>query len=144
MSIPIPINAPAGYAPETAVAFSDAGGSAVLVSALSPLPVTQATAAATSTPLAGSAAQSLVAGPFAPEAGLPIWLTLSGTWAGTVTVKRSTDGGATRLPLTAGGKSWGSFSTNVQEPVAEDDTGDASYWLDIALASGTVAYRVQQ
>lgn len=140
----IPAKAPAGFVPEAAIAFADTDGSAILVDAAHPLPVVPAQSGATASPLSGSASASLVAGPFAAQPGFAIWLTLSGSWTGTITVKRSIDGGATLLPLTIAGQAWARFTANVQEPICEDRTGGAGYYLDIALTSGTVSYRVQQ
>lgn len=97
------------------------------------------------TALAGSTSSSATTlGPFTPALGRPIWLSLSGTWSGTVTVKRSADGGTTRLPLTAGGMAWGIFTANACEQVAEPSESGETYYLDVALASGTLTYRVAQ
>jgi hypothetical protein len=92
----LPITAPAGYYPAFAVVFADDEGNGIVVDAASPLPVAVAEPEPeTSTPLAGSTSASGALGPFAPTAGKPIWLSLSGTWTGTVAVKRSVDGGTT-------------------------------------------------
>ena len=115
------------------------------VDALHPLPVTmQNPAPATSTPLTGTANASTTVGPFTPQLARAIWISLSGTWTGTVQVLRSTDGGATKLPLTVAGASWGSFTANCNEPVAEESDAAATYYLSITLASGSVTYRVAQ
>lgn len=140
----IPTKAPAGFVPEVAVAYADSDGAAIVVDASNPLPVSTASRAATSAPLAGTATESVVAGPFAPDADRPIWLTLSGTWSGTVTLNRSLDGGTTLQPITAAGEPYASYTGNVQEPVVEDATADATYFLDIALVAGSISYRVQQ
>jgi hypothetical protein len=141
----LPITAPAGYYPAFAVVFADDEGNGVIVDAENPLPVTFTEAEpVTSTPLAGSTSASGALGPFAPVAGKPIWLSLSGTWTGTVAVKRSVDGGTTKLALTAGGQPWASFAANACEPVAEDSESGATYYLEVTLASGTLAYRLAQ
>ena len=62
-----------------------------------------------------------------------------GTW-----MLRSTDGGTTRLPMTIGGSGWGSFQGNCNEPVAEESVAGATYYLAIAVTSGTLSYRVTQ
>lgn len=134
---------PAPYVPPFAIAYPDENAVPALVGADRPLPVKAVATSAVSTPLTGSASASGQAGPFVPELGRPIWLTLTGTWAGRVTVLRSLDGGATRQPLTVGGQSWASFIANVNEPVAEE-TAAATYYLSFELASGTVAYRMGQ
>ena len=140
----LPCAAPAAYVPYHALAFSGPSEEALSVGSDRPLPVTATFGAAASEPLAGSASASAVVGPFLPELGRAIWLTLSGNWAGSVTVKRSTDAGATRLPLTFGGLAWASFTGNANEPVAEESVAGAAYYLDIALVSGTLAYEVAQ
>lgn len=141
----LPITAPAGYYPPFALAFADAEGDGVIVAAASPLPVTVAEPEpVSSTPLAGSTSSTTVLGPFEPVAGRAIWLSLSGTWTGTVRVKRSVDGGTTKLPLTAGGEPWGSFTANACEPVGYDGETGAAYYLDATLASGTLTYRLAQ
>jgi hypothetical protein len=141
----LPITAPAGYYPPFALAYADEDGDGVIVAAANPLPVAVAEAApAVSTPLAGSTSASGVLGPFAPVAGRAIWLSLSGTWTGTVRVERSVDGGTTKLPLTAGGEPWAMFTANACEPVAEDGESGAAYYLDATLASGTLTYRLAQ
>lgn len=99
---------------------------------------------ATSQPLAGAAAASTSAGPFTPQLARAIWLTLTGAWTGTVRVLRSVDGGATKVPLTLAGQSWASFTANCAEPIAEESVSAATYYLDIALTSGAVTYRLEQ
>lgn len=141
----LPISAPAGYCPPFALAYADDEGNGMIVDAAHPLPVALAAAEGEeSTPLAGATSVTAVLGPFAPAAGRAIWLSLSGTWSGTVAVKRSVDGGATKLPLTAGGQPWATFTTNACEPVAEDEESGATYCLDIAVTSGTLTYRLAQ
>jgi hypothetical protein len=127
-----------------ALAYGRPGTAAVAVDPDHPLPVGQRWTAAAAPPLGGSASASGAAGPFVPELGRSIWVTLRGDWAGTVRVLRSLDGGATRLPLSAGGQPWGVFTANAQEPVREETVAGASYWLDIQLASGTLGYEVRQ
>lgn len=144
MPVAHPVTTPAGAVPAFALAFAGADGNAATVSATSPLPVTAAPQPATSTPLAGTAGGVGSAGPFLPQLGRPIWLILSGSWSGSVGLLRSVDGGATRLPLTVAGQPWGSFSANGQEPVVEESSGEASYWLAFQIQSGTVSYRVSQ
>jgi hypothetical protein len=71
-------------------------------------------------------------------------LQLSGTWTGTVKLLRSSDGGTTKLPLTLAGAAWGQFTANCCEPVWEESETAATLWLDVALTSGTLAYRLAQ
>jgi hypothetical protein len=136
-----PIINPARFAPVFAVGYAQDDGELTLVSAAAPMPVTTV-AAAQPSPLQGSASASTVAGPFAPAAGLPVTLILDGDWTGTVTVLRSTDGGAKLLGLTAAGEPWASFSENACEPVWEEHVPGATLFLDIALVSGALEYRL--
>ncbi|MEO0061546.1 MAG: hypothetical protein RLZZ08_106 [Pseudomonadota bacterium] len=138
------IKDPAPYVPSMALSFGDVEQPAVAVSTANPLPVALVSGPAGVAPLVGSAAASTVAGPFSSEPGREVWLTLSGIWSGTITVLRSTDGGASKLPLTIGGEAWAVFTANAQEAVGTETVAGASYYLDIALVSGTLAYRVQQ
>ncbi len=143
MPNPIPVTTPATYAPISAIGFAEADSNLSPVSATNPLPV--ALAVATAPPvLAGTATGTSIVGPFAPIAGKPVMLVLSGQWSGSARVLRSTDGGATKLPLTAAGLAWGGFTGNCCEPVWEESVAGASLYLDIALTSGTLAYRVAQ
>ena len=135
-----PIQSPASYVPSRATAFADIDGTSLLVSSSNPLPVTLN--GGSTTPLAGSTSATGSVGPFSPVIGRPVMLMLSGTWTGLVKVMRSTDGGTTRLPLTVAGGSWAQFSANCCEPVWEESDAAATLYLDVTLASGTLAYRI--
>lgn len=139
---PSPIAAPAGYATPNAVAYADPDGNAAIVSSLQPLPVQLNKVAVT--PLAGSTSASAVLGPYVPALDRPVMLSLSGTWVGLAKITRSTDGGASRLPVTLAGSTWAQFSSNVCEPVWDESEASASLYLEIALTSGTVSYRLAQ
>ena len=141
------VQAPGGYVPQTAISFGTTGGDATSVDAAHPLPVAISgdQRAAGSASLAGTASASTVAGPFVPELGRAIWVTLGGTWTGTVTVRRSTDGGATKLPLTfIDGSAKGVWSASVNAAIGEESVAGARWFLDIALTSGSLTYRVEQ
>lgn len=138
----LPIQSPSGYAASRAVAFADVDGSALIVSGSTPLPVIFGRGG--STALAGSTAASLIAGPFQPTTDRATMLTLSGTWAGTVRLLRSIDGGATKPPVTVAGSSWGQYSANCCEAVWDEPEAGAALYLDIALTSGTLTYRLAQ
>lgn len=140
---PTPIQSPASYVPSRAAAFADVDGTAMLVSANNPMPVAIGPAAAAA-PLTGSTAATSIVGPFLPAAGRPVVLALTGTWSGAVSVKRSTDGGTTKLSLTVGGSAWGRFTANACEPVWEENETGAALYLDVALSSGTLTYRMAQ
>lgn len=148
-----PISLPAGYAPAFAIGYSDAGGELAVVDSASPLPVSlpsdspiSVQQASPNTPpaLQGTTAATLLAGPFEPAPGLPIVVTLSGIWEGVVQLERSSDSGATRHRLTAGGASWGRFTTNACEFVWEEHEENAELYLDITITSGSLSYRIAQ
>ena len=138
-----PIINPGGYTPARALVYADTDGSAVQVSVAAPLPVTLGAAAAP-TALAGSLSSSGTVGPFAPVAGEPVMLVLSGTWSGTVRLQRSTDGGTTKLPVTLSGAPWAQFTANCCEAVWEENEVGAQLYLAVTLGSGSLTYRVSQ
>ena len=143
MPKPLPVTAPGGFAPLAAIGFSKADATLSAVSTASPLPViTQSQPAAT--PLSGTASDTTVTGPFVPTSGQPVILALSGNWTGTVQVMRSTDGGKTQIPLTVAGRPWASFTANCCEAVWEEGSAEAELYLQIALTSGTLNYRIEQ
>jgi len=138
--------APAGYVPRHAISFGSDGAAAIAVDDSNPLPVRAVTVqAATSTPLAASAAASGASAAFAPQLGRAIWLTLSGSWTGSVTLQRSTDAGASWNALSYGdGSAKPAWTANMQAIVAEESVAGALYRLAITIASGTLAYRMEQ
>ncbi len=147
------INLPAGYAPAFAIGFSDQSGDLAIVDASKPLPVSlppetpvlvQAAAIATPPALQGLTGADMIVGPFALAAGKPVVLTLAGQWEGSVQVERSTDTGATRHKLTAGGLPWGLFAGNACEIVWAEEEAGAELYLDITVTSGTISYRIAQ
>jgi len=143
MTTTYPISPPSNYVAPTAVGFADSTGDLALVSRSQPLPVTGDRGVAPA-PLEGATSQSIVAGPFAPLADAPIHIQLAGEWEGRVELLRSADQGATRIPLTAGGLPWARFTGNVNEPVWQEGERGATFYLDIALTSGTLSYRISQ
>ncbi|MBO0748802.1 MAG: hypothetical protein J2O44_00010 [Porphyrobacter sp.] len=136
------ISIPAGFAPAYAVGYSDAGGQLALVSDAAPLPV--AMSAPAPAPLVGQSAASELIGPFNATSGRVIVVTLDGEWAGTVRLLRSTDGGLTRAPLRVGGSAWAEYTESGCEQAWTETEEGASFYLDIALDSGAVSYRVSQ
>lgn len=139
-----PIHMPSGYATAFAIGFADpASGDLSIVEATRPLPVSAIPVDAP-TALWGSTGASGSFGPFAAVRGRPLVLTLAGEWAGSVTVVRSVDGGATRQPLTVGGQPWASFTANACEPVWEEFEDGAVFYVAVTLVSGTLAYRLAQ
>ena len=103
MPNPPPISVPAGFAPAFALGFSDSESRLSIVSSSAPLPVAITDQPSPSTdPLSGETSASMLAGPFQPILGIPIILTLSGEWSGTVRLLRSMNGGDTLSPLLVG------------------------------------------
>jgi hypothetical protein len=133
---------PAGYAPVFALGFADSTDNLSIVSDGLRLPV--AFAASAPPALAGQTAVSTVAGPFAATPGRVITVTLGGDFDGTVRLLRSTDGGATMTPLRVGGMAWAEYTAPGCEQAWTESEEDVSFYLDIALTAGTVAYRVAQ
>ena len=144
MSDQIPISHQANYVTPTAIGYADEAGFYVQVTEQVPLPVAGARAAAAPAPLEAETGQSLVAGPYTPLPDVPIHLELRGEWSGSVELQRSIDGGATRSGLTVGGMPWARFDGNANEIVWQEGERGATLYLDIAIASGTLEYRVSQ
>ena len=136
------ITLPAGYATASAVGFSSAASTLTVVSQDQPLPVVFG--APTPTMLQGNTSASLVAGPFNSVAGRTVLVTLSGSWAGTVQLLRSSDDGVTKTPLRIGGMPWGIFTESGSEQVWHETEADVTFFLDIALQNGTLDYQVSQ
>ena len=142
MSKPIPISFPSGYAPGYALGYADPDRNVVLVDEQDRLPV--ALAAPSPAPLEGQAAVSGESGPFAAVPGRVVLVELNGTWDGSVRLLRSVDGGATRSPLRVAGEPWAVFTANGCEQAWLETEAGASFYLEIALDSGSVTYRVSQ
>lgn len=144
MPNPPPISVPAGFAPAYALGFSDAESRLSIVSHDAPLPVSLTGQLSTlPDPLSGETSASTLAGPFLPNPGAPIVVTLSGVWTGTVQVLRSIGSGPL-LPLRIGGITWGTFHEQGCEQIWIETEQGAAFHLDIALTSGTLSYRMAQ
>ncbi len=139
----IPVATPANYATLSAIGYAEADSTLSTVSADKPLPVSTVSMPAPAA-LSGTTSASSVVGPFAPNSDKPVVLALSGSWTGTVKVLRSTDAGATKLPITAGGVAWGVFSANCCEAVWQETVVGAALYLDLAIGSGSLTYRMAQ
>jgi hypothetical protein len=110
-------------------------------------PLTGTATSSAVTPTSGDAvfsAGTATIGPLTPIMGKEIWVTLSGTWAGSVQLLRSTDAGMTKLPLTVAGATYGAFTGNANEQVAFPSDTAGIYYLTATLSSGTLTYRVAQ
>lgn len=136
------VEAPGGFAPRQAVSFGAAGDAAIAVTRATPLPAETIVTASVCVPLAGTSSGAQTVGPFIPELGRPILIALSGSWSGSVQLLRSTDGGATRLPLAPGGIVMGTYTAaGVDAPWIETESGAAFY---LSLPASGIAYRVSQ
>lgn len=82
--------------------------------------------------------------PFVANRHKPITLHLTGTWVGTVTVKRKLPGESAYAALTVNSTAWGVYTTNVNEQVWEESEYLASFIVDFSRTSGTVSYRFSQ
>lgn len=103
------------------------------------------TTAASSTPLTGTLNATGNTTAFTPQLGRDMYLTLSGTFSGTVQVQRSTDNGATWNNITiSGGQQWGRYTGACDEVVETPTDGASRYRLNIVLTTGTVNYRLAQ
>lgn len=138
-----PITTPAGYAPAVAVGFSDQSGTLSVVEVGKPLPVSLSAQSPTAA-LNGQTSMNTLVGPFTPVSGRQVILILSGSWEGSVQLERSVDGGTTRHKLTVVGSPWGYYVGNACEVVWVEEEDDAELYLDIAITSGTLGYRIAQ
>jgi hypothetical protein len=142
----IPISQPAGYVTSTALAFDKGDGTATVVKATSPLPMTGAVSVTlpSTTPLVGTSSISTTVGPYTALIGRSVMLTLTGTWSGSVQLLRSTDAGVTKIPVTMGGGSWALYTGNCCEPVWDEGDVTALLYLQMTITSGAITYRVAQ
>lgn len=139
------VQAPAGFVPAVAMMMAVAGDMAKPVGADNPLPTRRLTAPASVAALTGEALASGTFGPFAPELGRPVTITLAGNWSGTVSLLRSIDDGATKLPLTfIDGSPKATWTANVNAPAHEEYVAAARLYLDFQRTGGTLLYRMEQ
>lgn len=98
--------------------------------------------AASASPVTGSLSATGQSATFTPDLGRPIWVGLSGTWAGTVTLERRIGSGAWRgVTLVGAPLAW---TSNINEPVFEETVEGAQYRLNFTRTSGTLDYEVRQ
>lgn len=140
---PLIINPPGSFIPAQGLAFGAPGSQAVYVDGENPLPVVAARPVTGSTPVSGTLSVSDSSSAFLPDLDRPIWLTLSGSWAGTVALERSVDAGDTWQPATLGGVAL-SWTARVNEPVAVESVPGARWRIAFARTSGALTYEVRQ
>jgi hypothetical protein len=81
---------------------------------------------------------------FTPIEGRGFNITLYGTFVGTVVLQRSTDGGTTWLPVTAGGVAIYSWTAPGSESAEESQSGVQYRLTCSAWTSGAPTYRISQ
>lgn len=91
-----------------------------------------------------SATGDTSATPFTAVPGRAINLQFSGTWGGTVVLKRKLPGQASYSAITLGASAYGSYTTNINEPVWEEPEAGTLFILDFTRTSGTLGYRISQ
>lgn len=98
------------------------------------------------TPLSGSLAATgdTSTTPYTPQAGRPINVQLTGTWVGTVTLKRQLPGQTTYSAITVNGSAFVTWTANVNEQAWVETESGATFILDFTRTSGTVTYRISQ
>jgi hypothetical protein len=79
---------------------------------------------------------------FSATTGRPIFLSVTGTWVGTIKVQRSHDGGDSWNDMTAGGAAWASFTANCDEVVDEAAHSALLYRVHFTRTSGTAECRL--
>lgn len=96
-------------------------------------------------PIVGFATAAKNTQSFSPEVGYKLYLTLTGTWVGSVTVQGSLDNGVTWNALTShGGGTVGVYTTNCDEAVLDVTSTAYKYRLSLSISSGQVDYRLAQ
>jgi hypothetical protein len=110
-----------------------------------PVVETRSQSAAESAVVSGTISASGATAAFLPVLRRPIWLMLTGGWAGSVVLQRSIDEGANWNALTYGdGGARPAWTGNMQAAVAEETVAGARYRLSVTLTSGTLGYRMEQ
>lgn len=100
---------------------------------------------ASSKPVSGTISTNGVSEVFDPELNRGMYLTLAGTWVGTVQVERSVDGGQTWSSTTiAGGQPWMLYTTNCDEVIDVPTDSNGKFRLKFTLSSGAAIYRLAQ
>lgn len=108
--------------------------------------VTVIVTAASSSPVAGAATSATAnSAVFTPQLGRDLYLTLSGTFVGSVQLQRSTDNNVTWNNVTiAGGMVWGHYTGPCDEVVETPTDAAAKYRLTFSISSGTANYKLNQ
>ena len=100
---------------------------------------------ATPTALKGSVSNTSDSNTFIAQPGYNLYLTLTGTWDGTVVLQHTQLGSGVWSDVTGnGGTPIGTYITNCDEVVLKVTDPNARYRLKFTLTSGTVHYRLAQ
>jgi hypothetical protein len=110
----------------------------------SPLDVEPAFAPSGIAPMTGAFTAVGNSANFSPIAGRAFNITISGTFAATIRLERSLDGGGNFVPITAGGQPFMVFTAPCSERWSEDQNGVMYRLACIAFTSGSAAYRISQ
>jgi hypothetical protein len=89
---------------------------------------------------------------FRPDLNRAVWLRVIATTeaSGTITILRSTDGGATKYPTTSNGAITNKFTFSnvtgvaINEIVGAETIWDALWYVQIELTEGSVTYQLDQ
>jgi hypothetical protein len=121
--------------PKTVIVTAPDGGSAAEGTGFPPSGTSPVTSAFT------AAGQSAA---FIPLAGRPANISIWGTFAASLQLKRSFDGGTTLLPLTAAGVTLYAWTAPASESFEETESGVEYFLACTGYTSGTVNYRISQ
>jgi len=108
------------------------------------LPLIFYTPQSTTVPLQNTVSVSGTSQVFFPQLGYKVYLTLSGTWIGTVSLQISRDGGSSWGSFTSGGEVIGFYSGNCDEAVTNVIDPLVRFRLVYSVTSGTLSYRLAQ
>jgi hypothetical protein len=108
------------------------------------LPLIFYTPQSSTVPLSNTVSVSGTSVMFVPQLGYKIYLTLSGTWSGTVTLQMSRDGGASWGSITASGEIIGFYSGNCDESITLVSDPLVRFRLVYTIDSGSLTYRLAQ
>ena len=95
-------------------------------------------------PITGAFAATGQSAVFVPLAGRAANVSAWGTFAASLQLKRSFDGGSTLLPITAAGTTLYAWSAPASESFEEGEAGVAYFLVCTNYTSGTINYRISQ
>lgn len=108
------------------------------------IPYIKTVEASTIAPVASTASANGFSTVFSATPGYKLYLTLTGTWTGSVSLLRSTDGGFNWNQVTHQDGVPVTITQNCDESLTMVTQADVKYRLEFAVASGTIIYRLAQ